>query len=40
MLRDPFEKASAAYANQHAIVRDPDWYILRLQEELGELTQA
>ncbi|AUX76536.1 pyrophosphatase [Sinorhizobium fredii] len=39
-LKEKFEKASAAYANQHAIVRDPDWYILRLQEELGELTQA
>jgi NTP pyrophosphatase (non-canonical NTP hydrolase) len=39
-LKQKFEKASAAYAQEHAIERDPDWYILKLQEELGELTQA
>lgn len=39
-LMRKFEKASAAYAEKHAIGRDPDWYLLKLQEEVGELTQA
>ncbi|WP_026623167.1 NTP pyrophosphatase (non-canonical NTP hydrolase) [Ensifer sp. WSM1721] len=39
-LKRQFEEASAAYATEHAITRDPDWYILKLQEELGELTQV
>ncbi|MBB4189463.1 MazG nucleotide pyrophosphohydrolase domain-containing protein [Sinorhizobium terangae] len=39
-LKRQFEAASAAYAVEHGIVRDPDWYILKLQEEVGELTQA
>ncbi|WP_416408929.1 MazG nucleotide pyrophosphohydrolase domain-containing protein [Agrobacterium rosae] len=24
----------------HGIERDPDWYVLKLQEEVGEVTQA
>ncbi len=39
-LKRKFEEASAIYAARHAIRRDPDWYILKLQEEVGELTQA
>ncbi|WEX89553.1 pyrophosphatase [Sinorhizobium garamanticum] len=39
-LKRKFEAASAAYAAEHGIERDPDWYILKLQEEVGELTQA
>ena len=26
------------YARVHGITRSPDWYLLKLQEELGELT--
>jgi NTP pyrophosphatase (non-canonical NTP hydrolase) len=39
-LQEKFADASTAYAAKHAIDRDPDWYILKLQEEVGELTQA
>ena len=28
------------YANSHSVNRDDDWYILKLQEELGELIQS
>jgi NTP pyrophosphatase (non-canonical NTP hydrolase) len=35
-----FEAASNAYAQAHGIERDPDWFVLKMQEELGELTQA
>jgi NTP pyrophosphatase (non-canonical NTP hydrolase) len=35
-----FEAASQAYAAEAGITRDPDWFVLKLQEELGELTQA
>jgi NTP pyrophosphatase (non-canonical NTP hydrolase) len=35
-----FEAASQAYAAGNAITRDADWFVLKLQEELGELTQA
>ena len=43
MLRDlqaQFETASAGYAAANGLVRDPDWFILKLQEEVGELTQV
>ena len=33
-------KVSDNYAEKHSINRDNEWYILKLQEELGELTQA
>jgi len=31
---------SDIYAAKHAIARDDDWYLIKLQEELGELAQA
>ena len=31
---------SDIYAKNHAIARDDDWFLLKLQEELGELAQA
>jgi NTP pyrophosphatase (non-canonical NTP hydrolase) len=39
-LMEQFERASARYAAEHGIDRDPDWFVLKLQEEMGELTQA
>jgi NTP pyrophosphatase (non-canonical NTP hydrolase) len=39
-LAGQFEAASASYADTHAIERDSDWFLLKLQEEMGELTQA
>lgn len=39
-LSAQFEVASADYAEAHGITRDPDWFLLKLQEEMGELTQA
>lgn len=35
-----FQEASDSYARASGIVRDEDWYALKLAEELGELTQA
>lgn len=40
VLAAQFEAASQAYAKAHGIERDPDWFILKVQEEVGELTQA
>ena len=34
------EDVSQAYASRFGIVRDENWQILKLQEEVGELTQA
>ncbi|WP_293905991.1 phosphoribosyl-ATP pyrophosphohydrolase [Phenylobacterium sp.] len=31
---------SDIYAAKYAIARDDDWFLLKLQEELGELSQA
>ncbi|KKX28307.1 pyrophosphatase [Rhizobium sp. LC145] len=39
-LSAQFEVASADYAEANGITRDPDWFLLKLQEEVGELTQA
>lgn len=39
-LADQFETASATYAGANGIERDADWFLLKLQEEMGELTQA
>ncbi|CDN91631.1 MazG nucleotide pyrophosphohydrolase domain-containing protein [Agrobacterium tumefaciens] len=39
MMRQ-FEEASQKYAAENGIIRDPDWYMLKLQEEMGEVTQA
>ncbi len=30
-------EVSDTYAGRNAIARDDDWYLLKLQEELGEL---
>ena len=35
-----FERVSRIYADQCGIERDADWFVLKLQEELGELVQA
>tara|TARA_R110002012_G_scaffold12257_4_gene54744 strand:+ start:360 stop:680 length:321 start_codon:yes stop_codon:yes gene_type:complete len=40
ILMDQFERASGEYARGFGIERDQDWFILKLQEELGELTQV
>ncbi len=39
-LADKFERASKIYAEANGLERDPDWFLLKLQEEMGELTQA
>ncbi|WP_293678357.1 phosphoribosyl-ATP pyrophosphohydrolase [uncultured Phenylobacterium sp.] len=31
---------SDIYAGKYAIARDDDWFLIKLQEELGELAQA
>ncbi|MGW4365580.1 MazG nucleotide pyrophosphohydrolase domain-containing protein [Nocardia takedensis] len=39
-LSDRVEAVSAVYARKYGITRDPTWFLLKLQEEVGELTQA
>lgn len=39
-LSSQFEEASASYANAHEIKRDCDWFVLKMHEEIGELTQV
>jgi NTP pyrophosphatase (non-canonical NTP hydrolase) len=39
-LTKKVEEVSQKYTNKFKINRDKDWFILKLQEELGELTQA
>lgn len=39
-LISQFEDASSSYAEANGLTRDPDWYLLKLHEEVGELTQA
>ncbi len=39
-LSSRVEAASAAYAERHGIDRTDDWLVLKLNEEVGELTQA
>ncbi|MGV1761212.1 pyrophosphatase [Rhizobium sp. A22-96] len=38
-LMQQFETASATYAAENGLERDDDWFVLKLQEEMGELTQ-
>ncbi|WP_242913276.1 phosphoribosyl-ATP pyrophosphohydrolase [Brevundimonas pishanensis] len=38
-LQDAVMRISDIYAREHSINRDRDWALLKLQEELGELTQ-
>lgn len=39
-LSDEVEAVSAFYAKRHGIDRTPEWFVLKLGEEVGELTQA
>lgn len=39
-LSDRIEDVSLRYAEQLGFTRDGDWFLLKLQEELGELTQS
>ena len=39
-LSERLEKLSARYGEHLGIERDGDWFLLKLQEEVGELTQA
>lgn len=39
-LADRLEAISAAYAATYAIDRGGDWFLLKVQEEMGEMTQA
>lgn len=38
-LADRLEAVSVGYAAREGIRRDDDWFLLKLMEELGELTQ-
>ncbi|ENN89060.1 hypothetical protein RHSP_01825 [Rhizobium freirei PRF 81] len=38
-LMQQFEAASASYAADNGLERDDDWFVLKLQEEMGELIQ-
>ena len=38
-LMEQFETASALYATHNGMERDDDWFVLKLQEEMGELIQ-
>ena len=39
-LQAQFEDSSASYADTNGIERDADWFLLKLFEEVGELTQV
>jgi NTP pyrophosphatase (non-canonical NTP hydrolase) len=39
-LTDLVEQVSTAYSRRLGFERDADWFLLKLQEEVGELTQA
>ncbi|MCM2294503.1 pyrophosphatase [Allorhizobium sp. BGMRC 0089] len=39
-LMEKFEAASARYAETHGLVRDRDWFLLKLAEEAGEVLQV
>lgn len=39
VLRAQFEDASARYAATNGLDRDADWFVLKMHEEIGELTQ-
>ncbi len=38
-LTEKIETVSSRYASQVGIARDRDWFVFKLQEELGEMTQ-
>jgi NTP pyrophosphatase (non-canonical NTP hydrolase) len=39
-LAERLEKISARYEERVGFARNADWFLLKLQEEVGELTQA
>lgn len=39
-LAEQLEEVSAGYAEKFELQRDGDWFMLKLQEELGELTSS
>lgn len=39
-LAEQLEEVSAGYAEKFGLHRDGDWFMLKLQEELGELTSS
>lgn len=39
-ISEDIGKVGEIYAAAHGIERSPDWYLLKLQEELGELAAA
>ena len=39
-ITQKLEQVSDVYAHKFSIRRDDDWFILKIQEELGELTSA
>lgn len=39
-LSEEIENVSKGYTEKFGIKRDANWFILKLQEELGELTQS
>jgi NTP pyrophosphatase (non-canonical NTP hydrolase) len=39
-LQAQFEESSARYAATNAFERDPEWFVLKMFEEIGELTQV
>jgi NTP pyrophosphatase (non-canonical NTP hydrolase) len=39
-LQAQFEKSSADYAAANGLERDPEWFVLKMFEEIGELTQV
>lgn len=39
-VSDAAARISDIYAGKYAIARDDDWFMIKLQEELGELAQA
>ena len=39
-LTEKIEKISQSYSKKFAFERDSDWFVFKLQEEIGELTQA
>jgi NTP pyrophosphatase (non-canonical NTP hydrolase) len=40
LVADELESVSRLYAERYGIDRDDNWFVLKLQEEVGELTQA
>jgi NTP pyrophosphatase (non-canonical NTP hydrolase) len=40
LLEDDLEVVSRLYAERFGIDRDDNWFVLKLHEEVGELTQA